>query len=233
MLIGNGSLALWNGIDPARADEYDLWHTREHVPQRLAVPGMIRAYRYVDGRGPLPEYLTLYDLQTIDVLTSAPYRDLLDHPTDWSRSMRPSFRGFLRIACRTVARRGGGTGGAVLATTLRLPNGLDPADAAHCLDGALAIPAVTGADLSLVAPEIPAVPFTIGGEMPNYAGDAVLVLEGYHRAALAAAADRITEWLDSSPLAGVDTAWTSYVLGYTIGVEDLPDVVTVDRQAGA
>ena len=44
---GNGMLALWNGVDPARRDEYDLWHTREHVPERVAVPGMLGARRCV------------------------------------------------------------------------------------------------------------------------------------------------------------------------------------------
>ncbi len=42
-------------------------------------------------------------------------------------------------------------GGAVLATTLRLPRGLDLADPVGFLQGALAIPAVTGAQLWAVA----------------------------------------------------------------------------------
>ncbi len=231
MLEGTGLLALWNGVDPARANEYHLWHAREHVPQRVAIPGMIRAYRYVDGRGPLPSCLTLYDLRTIDVLTSAPYRALLETPTDWSRSMRPSFRGFLRLACRPVARLGGGMGGAVLATTLRLPGGLDLPDATGFLRGALAIPAVTGAQLSVVAADIPSVPFTIGGDMPDYPRDAVLVLDGYDREALVAAFEAVDAWLAQSPLAGAGTAWTSYVLGYAVSAADLADVVVAPQQA--
>ncbi len=233
MLEGEGLLALWNGIDPARAAEYHLWHSREHVPQRVAVPGMIRAFRYVDGAGLLPACLTLYDLQTIDVLTSAPYRALLDSPTEWSRSMRPSFRGFLRLACRPVARLGGGVGGAVLATTLRLPHGLALPDPAGFLRGALAIPAVTGAQIAVVAPEIPSVPFTIGGDMPDYPRDAVLLLDGYDRAALVAASGAVARWLDGSPLAGVETAWTSYVLGYVVDAADLADVVVAPQQTVA
>ena len=74
MLEGQGLPALWNGVDPARAAEYHLWHSREHVPERVAVPGMIRAFRSVDADGPLPSCPTLYDLQTIDVPIGAPYR---------------------------------------------------------------------------------------------------------------------------------------------------------------
>ena len=230
MLEGKGLLALWNGVDAGRAVEYHLWHTREHVPERVAIPGMIRAFRYVDGDGPLPSCLTLYDLQTIEVLTSAPYRALLENPTSWSRSMRPSFRGFLRLACRPVARMGAGIGGAVLATTLRLPNGLDLPDAIGFLRGALAIPAVTGAQLAVVASDIPSVPFTIGGEMPDYPRDAVLVLDGYSREALAAASAAVTQWIEASPLAGVETAWTSYLLGYIVGANDLPSVVPITQR---
>ena len=235
MLEGNGLLALWNGVDPARAAEYHLWHTREHVPERVSVPGMIRAFRYVDGDGPLPSCLTLYDLQAMDVLTSAPYRALLENPTEWSRSMRPSFRGFLRLACRPVARGGGGTGGAVLATTLGLGKGLDLPDPAGFLRGALSIPAVTGAHLAETDPGVPSVPFTIGGDLPDYPPDypqdAVLVLEGYSRRALEAARNAVEAWLAASPLAGADTAWTSYALGYAVAAADLPHVVVAPRQA--
>ena len=233
MLEGEGLLALWNGVEASRAAEYHLWHTREHVPERVSIPGFVRAHRYVDGQGPLPSCLTLYDLTTIDVLTSAPYRSLLENGTDWSRDMRPSFRGFLRLPCRPLARLGAGTGGAVLATTLGLPHGFDCRDAAGLLHGALAIPAVTGAQLAVVAPEIPAAPFAIGGKMPDYPRDAVLVLDGYDRTALVAASGAVARWLGDSPLAGARTVWTSYVLGYIVAAADLPDVVTIAQQAMA
>ena len=231
MLEGDGLLALWNGVDPTRTSEYHLWHTREHVPERVSVPGVVRAYRYVDGDGPLPACLTLYDLATLDVLTSPPYRTLLDNPTPWSRSMRPSFRGFLRLACRPLARCGGGTGGAVLATTLGLPRGLKLPDATGLLRDLLAIPAVTGAQVAIVAPDSPSVPFTIGGDMPEFPRDGVLVLDGYDRTALMAAYGAIRRCLKQSPLADAGTAWTSYALGYIVSAADLPGIVTVERQA--
>ena len=150
--------------------------------------------------------------------------------------MRPSFRGFLRLACRPVARLGAGVGGALLATTLRLRDGrlrdgLDLPDAVGFLRGALAIPAITGAQLAVVASDIPPAPFTIGGEMPDYPRDAVLVLDGYGREALAAASAAVARWLDASPLAGVETAWTSYLLGYIVGADDLPQVVSISQRS--
>ena len=86
MLKGHGLLSLWNGVEPGRLGEYNLWHTREHVPERLVIPGMLRARRYHRGEGPLLEFLTLYELESNAVLASAPYRALLETPTSWSRS---------------------------------------------------------------------------------------------------------------------------------------------------
>lgn len=230
MLTGEGLLALWNGVEPGRAAEYDLWHTREHVPERLQVPGMISARRYVDGEGELPRYFTLYDVTSTDVFESRPYRALLEGPTEWSRSMRPSFRGFFRLACRPVARFGGGMGGALVTTTLALDRDA-PGEGVwkSALAGALAIPAVTAAHAALVAPEISAVPFTIGAALPDYPRDAVLALEGYDRAALKAALPDIEAWFRSTPLRLSRTVWTSYVLGYAVAQEDLAEVVPTTR----
>ena len=71
----------------------------------------------------------------------------------------------------------------------------------------------------------------IGGDQPDYPRDAILVLDGYDRAALQAASGAVGSWLAASPLAGADTAWTSYRLGYVVGAADLRDVVVAPQQA--
>jgi hypothetical protein len=102
-LTGSAFLALFNDFDPARDDEYNEWHSREHVPERLTIPGIERARRYV-GRGEERyTYFTLYEVASAQTLLSEPYQHLLANPTPWSRTMRPSFRAFLRIPCRTLA----------------------------------------------------------------------------------------------------------------------------------
>lgn len=228
MLEGPAFLALWNGVEPHRAPEYDLWHTREHVPERVHIPGMLSARRYSGGEGTLPAYLTLYDLEAMDVLESAPYRDLLGQPTEWSRSMRPSFRGFLRLPCHRLASHGGGLGGTLLAATLRVPAGQlgDLRAAARSVEGALALAPVVAAHLGLVDPAVASVPFTIGGVMPDYPRDAVLLLEGYDRAALRDAVGPVKAWLKGSGLPYAHTAWTSYDLAYVVTRDDLARVVT-------
>jgi hypothetical protein len=112
-LTGRAFLALFNDFDPARDDEYNAWHSREHVPQRLAVPGIARARRYVGRAEPRFTYFTLYEMASAATLQSRPYLDLLANPTPWSAAMRPSFRQFLRIPCRTLASAGEGVAGAL------------------------------------------------------------------------------------------------------------------------
>lgn len=90
------ALALWNDVDPARDAEYEHWHATEHVPERVWAPGFLRATRYARSVGDGPKYFTLYEISTLDALGSPEYRELVQHPTPWSASMRPSMGSFVR-----------------------------------------------------------------------------------------------------------------------------------------
>lgn len=222
---GSGLLALWNGFDPARRAEYDLWHTREHLPERLAVPGFVAARRYVDGAGPLPAWLTLYEVETPAVLMSEPYLRLLENPTAWSRGMRGSFRDFLRLGCRVEATHGGGIGGALLAATCASGDLPQDTGGAEGLAALLGLPAVTAVHLAVVDPAIAAVPFAAGSAWPAIAADGALFVEGFDRTALAASGSEIGAILAAAGMAR-PPAWTSYTLGYALDRAALGAVAT-------
>ncbi len=112
-LAGSAFLALWNDIAREREAEYDRWHTREHVPERVGVPGFRGARRYVNRARGNHRYFTLYELDDLAVLDGAAYRALVAHPTPWSAAMRPDFANFLRAPCALVHSRGEGIGGAI------------------------------------------------------------------------------------------------------------------------
>lgn len=190
-LNGQAVLALWNGFEAARVPEYDLWHTREHVPERLSVPGMLSARRYERIDGTLPQFLTLYDLETIDVLTSPAYRRLLETPTEWSRSMRPSFRGFMRLCCQRSASAGGGLGGWLMATVVDETVDLGSAAAHRRLTDLLEEPAVVAAHMLRTDPAVPEVPFSVGGAAPDFPRAGAILIESYALDALAGARARI------------------------------------------
>lgn len=116
-------LAIWYGVAPEVADDFDAWMTREHMPERLAVPGFRHGRRYRELHR--DRYLTLYDLDDVDVLTSPAYRDRAADPTPWTERMLPQFRDLVRVGYRVVASFGAGFGGTI--ATLPLPEELDAA----------------------------------------------------------------------------------------------------------
>ncbi|HUP08240.1 MAG TPA: hypothetical protein VMU47_13870 [Caldimonas sp.] len=89
--------------------EHDDWHTHEHLPERLSVPGFLRGSRWVAMRG-TPRYLVLYEVVALATLTSAAYLERLDHPTAWTSKMMPSYRGMTRGLCVVEATFGAGLG---------------------------------------------------------------------------------------------------------------------------
>ena len=51
-LAGRAFLAMWHDIAEAGDAEYNAWHTRQHMPERLGVPGFRVGRRYGGGRRP-------------------------------------------------------------------------------------------------------------------------------------------------------------------------------------
>ncbi|RXT46405.1 hypothetical protein B6S44_26730 [Bosea sp. Tri-44] len=94
-------LVFANDVDPAQREAYERWHGGHHVPQRLTVPGILRATRYRVSGG-TPEYLTVYDLADLAVLDSPAYRLLAEQPDAVTQAMRPYLRNPLRLACRAL-----------------------------------------------------------------------------------------------------------------------------------
>lgn len=119
-LKGTGVLAIWNGIAPEHEAEFLRWHVGEHIPERLSVPGFLRARRYA-ARDAHPAFFNFYEVTSPDVLDSEPYRARLDDPTAWTRKVVPYFTDTSRTLCRVVESRGHGVAGFLL--TLRLEAG--------------------------------------------------------------------------------------------------------------
>ena len=113
-LAGSAVLAIWNDIAPGGDAEFDHWHTSEHIPERVSVPGFLRGRRYNVVAGN-PTYFTLYETDSVAVLQSPAYLARLDAPTPWTSKCIRLFRNNRRTACRTTVSLGVGMGG-VLAT---------------------------------------------------------------------------------------------------------------------
>jgi hypothetical protein len=48
---GRGLLMVYVDVPAALEDEFHCWYNEEHIPERLAIPGVLNAARYEAGRG--------------------------------------------------------------------------------------------------------------------------------------------------------------------------------------
>ena len=109
-LSGSGVIAIWNDItDEGRANFYE-WHDREHIPERVGIPGFRRGRRYIALSG-TPEYFTLYEVQDKSVLTGPDYLSRLNSPTEWTTRSVQHFRNTARSLCNVEVSLGAGSGG--------------------------------------------------------------------------------------------------------------------------
>lgn len=97
-------LLLFDVVQDAIAD-HDDWHSTEHLPERLAIPGFLRGTRWIATRGG-PRYMVVYEVDDLATLSSAPYLERLNAPTPWTSRLMPHYRGMLRTLCNVVASRG-------------------------------------------------------------------------------------------------------------------------------
>jgi hypothetical protein len=112
-LSGSAAMVLFYGIEEQAIADHDHWHTHEHFPERLGVPGFLRASRWVAVEAE-PRYLVLYEVEEVAVLSGAPYLQRLNNPTPWTTRMMPSFRGMVRGFCAVTASAGDGLGHALV-----------------------------------------------------------------------------------------------------------------------
>jgi hypothetical protein len=184
MSTAGAFLALWNDFARGREAEYDAWHTREHVPERVSAPGFLSGRRYVNPAHPVHRWFTLYDVAHLGCFETPEYTDLLRNPTPASAAMRPGFRNFLRVPCEATGSAGFGIGGTL--AVLRLPN------VAVDLAGLTTWPGVVRARLGRrVNPGGTAGPFRAAALGSGVADDfaIVLLMETLDRAAATAALD--------------------------------------------
>jgi hypothetical protein len=116
-LLGKAAVAMWWSVRPEQRAEFGDWHSHEHFPERMSIPGFRRGSRWTsteDTQG----FFVLYELEQYDVLTSQGYLDRLNAPTPWSTKMMPHHLGMVRSQCRIAASFGGGV--ATSLATIRL-----------------------------------------------------------------------------------------------------------------
>jgi hypothetical protein len=106
-LLGQAAVAMWWQVAPERRAEFGDWHSHEHFPERMSIPGFRRGSRWtstLDADG----FFVLYELDQYETLTSKGYLDRLNAPTPWSTKRMPHHLNMVRSQCRVTASFGGG-----------------------------------------------------------------------------------------------------------------------------
>ena len=225
-LKGRAFMAVWHDIAEAAEAEYNTWHTRQHMPERLGVPGFLAGRRAVDWSLSHQRWFTLYETKTLETLSSDDYRARLNNPTHWTIRNQPNFLNFARSACVTSASTGRGIGGALATIRLNMEDGGltgFEANAEKLAHAIAAIDGVVGAHLGVAAPDTTRVK-TRETELRADTGedifDAVVLIDGVGRRELEAAMPKVHAALkDALQIASEQSA--IYDLAYLLTAEDV------------
>lgn len=230
-LLGKAALAMWwDMAAPARAD-FEHWHAHEHFPERLDIPGFLRASRWRSADGGEGVFV-LYELQAHDVLASSAYLARLNAPTPWSTRLMPQHRNMVRSQCQVLESCGGSMASHMLTVRLSPAPGRENAlrNALRGLATEVCVqPGLAG--LHLLRHAAPGIAQTaeqvLRGLNDRYA-DWVLVACGYDAAVVAALSNGALAEARLIALGAVPgTQHSLYQLAYCALPGDVADVVDV------
>ena len=112
-LLGQAAMLLSFDVVQDAIPEHDEWHTHEHLPERLSIPGFVRGTRWVALHGQR-RYFVMYEVEQLATLTSEAYLDRLNNPSPWTSKMMRYYRGMTRGFCSVAGSFGFGMGHASL-----------------------------------------------------------------------------------------------------------------------
>ncbi|WP_418119490.1 hypothetical protein [Variovorax sp. 350MFTsu5.1] len=105
----NGLLFVASGVDPADEADFNRWYDREHVEERVRIPGFLSGARYFSLEGGR-KYLGLYRTESLAVFGSPGYRAAFEKQTPWSVANLDRMRQPMRRVCAVRAVTGFGSG---------------------------------------------------------------------------------------------------------------------------
>lgn len=188
-LLGQGTMTFWNDIEGDAAD-FNRWHSFEHMPERVGIPGFRRGRRCAAVAGG-PEYFVMYETDGAATLTSPAYLERLNNPTPWTSRNQRRFRNSNRTLAAVSASFGHGVGAAQMTILLAPEAGREAQLRRHLhatLGGLVGAHAALGAHLleaDAAASRIETAEKALR-DRPDEVADWVLVIEALEQEALLA-----------------------------------------------
>ena len=223
----NAVLAIWNNVTAEHEAEFNEWYVREHVPERVGIPGFLNGRRHLalSSADPgCPRNFTFYEVTDLQVLQSTAYLERLNRPTPWTQKVMPWFENMSRTACQV--RGSAGLGHGAFAGTLRFRLDEGTGDEFHrwaqsdLLPGLVDSPGVVSAQCWQGDQEATNVDSTEGGlrRGPDAAVSGALMMSATHAGALVNAASMVAREVmaDHGAVAGEDGGLQLFQLVYTL-----------------
>jgi hypothetical protein len=221
-LQGSAMVIMWHDIAPEGDAAYNLWHTRQHMPERIALPGFLRARRGANKALDRQHYFTLYECADLGAVVSPEYQRSLNSPTEWTQQVAPHFRNFKRMPCVIAASRGCGLGGSIVTVRAPLPaGGEDKARSSlgSAVEAIGALPSTTAVHLGFARPDLSSgetAEVQLRPVMTEPDFGVVVVVEGIGLCESAAAGGEINQLLIEAGLR--ETICQTYDMAYMLDV---------------
>ncbi len=156
-LFGKGLLLTFTEVPAPDDADFNEWYNREHLDERINLPGFRRARRYEAIDAGI-RYLSTYEALEPNAIASPAYLEVLRNQTAWSRAVMGKFNKWHRMTCRVVADETHGMG-AYLALVRVFPKpetaeGLESWLSTEALPSIARKPGVVGASAAIVDREI-------------------------------------------------------------------------------
>ena len=114
-LLGNAVLVNWGGIVEAKEIDYNQWHSIEHLPERISLPGFLRGTRAIGigGTDIKHKYFMMYEAERKEVFVSKKYLERLNNPTKWTKDILSNYISPSRTICSVISSKSIGFGGCI------------------------------------------------------------------------------------------------------------------------
>jgi hypothetical protein len=123
-----GVLGIWNDVASGGFAHLEKWYTREHIFERVGLPGFLSGRRYELISGGDTRFFTFYEASDPSAFTSPAYLERLNDPTPWTTEAMSHFRNMVRTVCEVHASAGYVSG--PYAVVLRADGEIKPTPAA-------------------------------------------------------------------------------------------------------
>jgi hypothetical protein len=108
-----GQLSIWTDVDPAHELDFNRWYNREHLQERMRIPGFRRARRFRSLVSCPRPYLALYDTDSVRIFQSPAYSQAFAQQSEWSQRNFARMRETQRRVGELLVDVGQGEGGAL------------------------------------------------------------------------------------------------------------------------